>query len=84
MTIYTPYLPVSSDLLAGFDRILVDVGQTGFLEGREFRAFKELSIATGETYVVRAVVPVNIILNSLAVVIDAGWLRLSTKVSWSL
>lgn len=40
---YTPLFNVTSDLGSGFDRIRVDVGQTGFFEGREFRSYFEFS-----------------------------------------
>lgn len=61
-------------------RIRVDPGQTGFFEKREFRTFKELSISAGATYVVRATVPVNIILTGLELVVDDGKLRLESAV----
>lgn len=73
-------LPVTSDRLQGFERVRVDPAQTSFFEGREFRTFKELNIAAGATYVIKAVVPLNIILFSLDVVIDDGQLRLGTYV----
>lgn len=50
----------------------------GFYSGRQFRVFKELNIATATTLVIRAVVPVNIILFSLEVEIEDGWLRVGT------
>lgn len=77
---YQRELNVTSDRLCGFERIRVDVGQTSFFEGREFRTFKELSIAPSATYVVQAVVPLNIILFGLEVNIDAGWIRVGTYV----
>lgn len=77
---YQDVLHYTSDRLCGFERLRVDVGQTSFFEGREFRTFKELNIAAGATYVVRAVVPLNIILFGLEVSIDQGWLRVGTYV----
>lgn len=59
-------------------RIQVDVGQTGFFAGREFRTFKEWEIATTATYVVKAVVPLNIILFDLGVQLDEGSIRVET------
>ena len=59
-------------------RIRVDVGQTGFFGGREFRTFKELNIAASGSYVVKAVVPVDIILFGLSLSIESGHLRLAT------
>ena len=62
-------------------RIRVDVGEPSFFDGRQFRTFKELNIAIGATYVVKAVIPsVNIILYGLETVIDAGQLRVTTLV----
>lgn len=68
---------VTSDL-AGYRRHRVDVGQTGFFEGREFRTFKELNIASGATLVMRIVVPVNTILQHVGLMLDAGSIRLRT------
>lgn len=67
-----------TDLGGPNPRVRVDVGQTGFFAGREFRTFKELNIANGATYVVKAVVPINIILFGLELAIEDGWLRLGT------
>ena len=58
----------------------VDIGQTGFFGGREFRTFKELNIATSTTYVIKAVVPINLILFGLTVSAELGHLRLATVV----
>lgn len=65
-------------------RLRVDVGQTGFFAGREFRTYKEFYVASstqilpGVTYVIKAVVPINIILASLEVALDNGFLRMRT------
>lgn len=61
-------------------RLRVDVGQTGFFGGREFRTFKELDIANGTTYVVKAVIPVDVILFGLELVLDQGFARVSSAV----
>lgn len=55
-------------------RLRVDVGQTGFFAGREFRTFKEFTGAM----VLKAVVPIDVILTSLDVVILEGETRLET------
>ena len=70
----------TSDMHSGFERLRVDVAQTSFFEGREFRTFKELNIAASTTYVIRAVVPINIVLFGLEADIDAGFLRIGTYV----
>lgn len=80
MTHYGLGVPKTSDRLSNFDRVKVDIAQTGFFEGREFRTFKELNLATGSTYVVRAVVPLNIILFGLSLSLETGQVRLATVV----
>ena len=62
-------------------RIRVDVGQTGFFAGREFRTFKELDIAASGSYIIKAVVPVDVILFGIKASIDAGHLRIGTYVT---
>lgn len=73
---------VSNDMLtssrATYRRLRVDVAQTGFFEGREFRTFKELSIAAGATLVMRITVPVNTILQNVRLSLDAGSVKLRT------
>lgn len=78
MTHYTNTIPKTSDRLSNFDRVKVDIGQTGFFEGREFRSFKELNIPGTGSYVIRAVVAADIILTELKLDIDSGWLRIAT------
>jgi hypothetical protein len=64
----------------GTRRVRVDVAQTGFFEGRERRSFKEWPTATTATYVIRATVPVNVILSALEIAIEAGSIRIETVV----
>lgn len=73
---YSSTLPLTSNRLSKFDRVRVDVAQTGFFEGREFRTFKELNIAGNALYVVRVVVPVKLILTGLELMLDNGFVRL--------
>jgi hypothetical protein len=61
-------------------RIRVDVGQTGFFAGREFRTFKEFSIAPAATYVLKIVVPINVILLEQGIELDIGSLRVTNAV----
>lgn len=63
-----------------FRRLRVDVAQTSFFEGREFRTFKEWPVATTGGYVIQVVVPVNIILFSLGIQLEAGEARIETVV----
>lgn len=75
---YTNLLNVTSDLGSGFDRVRVDVGQTGFFEGREFRSYFEFSSETGAAIAVGAsrsfkfVSPVDFILQSQILEVDKG------------
>lgn len=59
-------------------RLRVDVAQTGFFAGREFRTFKEFAAATTSTYVIKIVVPVNTILFEFGMEIEAGDARIET------
>lgn len=77
---YAQLVNVTTDLGSGFDRVRVDPDQTSFWEGREFRTFKELSIAGSAEYVIKAVAPLNIILVKLEVEIEAGFIRIGTYV----
>lgn len=80
---YTHLLNVTSDLGSGFDRIRVDVGQTGFFEGREFRSYFEFSsdvvpstaIAVGGTRTFKFTSPVDFVLQSQIVEVDKGGVR---------
>lgn len=71
------WLTLTSDRAGGFGRVRTDISRTSFFEGREFRTYKELNIAANTTYVIKIVVPVNIILYGLQAAIDSGWLRLA-------
>lgn len=67
-------------------RMRVDVGQTGFFEGREFRTFREFSVTAGtqipagQRMLFRAVIAVNTILMSLDFAGDSGQIRVRTFV----
>lgn len=58
-------------------RLRVDVGQTSFFGGREFRTFREFNIAAGQTLVVKVVVPINAILFEQSMELDSGSLRIT-------
>lgn len=78
VTTYHYAMPKTHQALSGFDRVKVDQGQTNFFLGRQFRAFKELSIPSGTSLVIRAVTTIPIILMAAEVSIDSGWLKVST------
>jgi hypothetical protein len=58
-------------------RLRVDIGQTGFFAGKEFRTFREFNIAAGQTLVLRITVPINVILSSQGLELDDGSLRIT-------
>lgn len=59
-------------------RLRVDVAQTGFFDGREFRTFRRLSVAAAATLIIRAVVPVDVILFDLRLEMVDGWADIET------
>ena len=58
-----------------YRRIRVDVGQTGFFEGREFRTFREFSIANGASLYIKFTSPVDFVLFEQSLTVDAGAVR---------
>lgn len=58
-------------------RLRVDVGQTGFFAGREFRTFMRFTANT----IIKATVPVNTILFGLQVALSAGEVDIETVVT---
>lgn len=61
-------------------RLRVDPGQTGFFAGRMFRTYRDFSITGGTTQVIKAVVPLNIILFGLDISSLSGTLVIETVV----
>lgn len=92
---YSHVFNVTSDLGSGYDRVRVDVGQTGFFEGREFRSYYEFSADTGNALTVGATrnfkfsIPVGFILQGQSLEIDKGGARVQVFInatdggSWS-
>lgn len=62
-----------------YARMRVDVGQTGFFAGREFRTFYEFSIPTGTTRVIRVIAPINTIVQMLHFELDLAELRIELR-----
>lgn len=58
-----------------YARVRVDVAQTGFFAGREFRTFQEFTIPSLAVVTIRATVPINIILFDTSISIDSGTLK---------
>ena len=65
----------------GTRRLRVDLGRTGFFEGREFRTFYEYSVPSGRSVYLRATVPLNIILFSTSLTLDADKTRVGSSAS---
>ena len=57
-------------------RLRVDVGQTGFFSGREFRTFKRYELATGASEYLKIFSPVNFVLQGLGIQVDLGHVHL--------
>lgn len=62
----------------GAKRVLTDSELSSFYDGRQFRTFWEFAIASGATAYMKVVVPVDSILRTQELDIDAGGLRFST------
>lgn len=62
-----------------YQRLRVDVGQTGFFAGREFRTFHEFSLAAGASRVFKFTCPVNSILESLQLNLVVGEIRMEAR-----
>ena len=65
------------DEVGSRSRVRVDVAQTSFFEGREFRSFLELNIAQGATQVIKVVSPVDFVLFQQTLTVDSGGIRFS-------
>lgn len=62
-------------------RLRVDVAQTGFFAGREFRTFREWTTATNGTVVIKIVVPVDVILFEFQIQEESGTIRIETVIN---
>jgi hypothetical protein len=62
-----------------YRRLRVDVGQTGFFAGREFRTLHEIAIATGATEVIKVVSSVNTIIQMFSAEIISAKLRVELR-----
>ena len=63
-----------------YARLRVDVGQTGFFAGREFRCLHEFSIASGANQVIKVVAPINTIVQMFQAEIELAALRVELRV----
>lgn len=63
-----------------YRRLRVDVGQTGFFAGREFRCLHEFSIASGATQVIKVVSPIDTIVQMFSADLELASLRVELRV----
>lgn len=70
-----PYDLLTDGGTGSYRRLRVDVGQTGFFAGREFRTIHEFSIATGASEVIKVVAPCNTIVQMFAAELQTAKLR---------
>jgi len=74
-----PYKVIPDDLFTddngAYRRIRVDVGQTGFFAGREFRAFSEVSLSAGASRIYKLNCAVPMILGMFTLAMTVGELR---------
>lgn len=63
-----------------YSRLEVDVGNTGFFAGREFRTLHEIAIATGATEVIKVVSTVDTIVEMFSAEIISAKLRVELRV----
>ena len=68
-----------TDSDGAYARMRVDVGQTGFFAGREFRTFYEYSIPTGTTRVIRVISPINTIVQMFEFELELAELRVEVR-----
>lgn len=61
-------------------RLRVDVAQTGFFTGKEFRSFYEFSIANGQSVVMKFTSPINFILFTQSLTVDSGGVKYTAEI----
>ncbi len=66
---------MTDDGYGEYRRLRVDVGQTGFFAGREFRTLYEFSIATGASQVIKVIAPCDTIVQMFAAELQTAKLR---------
>ena len=74
-----PPAKLMTDIDGDYSRLRVDVGQTGFFAGREFRTFYEYSIPSGTSRVIRVIAPINTIVQMLHFELDLAELRVELR-----
>lgn len=75
---YPPKVLIT-DNNGSYARLRVDVGQTGFFAGREFRTFYEFSIPTETSIVIKVNAPINTIVQTFGAELDLAELRVELR-----
>lgn len=76
-----PGLLTDRDGLGPNRRLRTDQGSTGFFAGREVRTWYEFSITGGTERIIKAVLPIDIILTEIDITITQGELKAYTLLS---
>lgn len=74
-----PPVKLMTDEDGPYARVRVDVGQTGFFAGREFRTFYEFSIPSGQTRVIKVAAPIDTIVQTFGAELDLAELRIELR-----
>lgn len=80
MTSHATNIPVTGPRLSNTGRVKTEIGRTGLMDGREFRAFYEFSIAAAAQATIRFVSAVPFILLEQVLAVDAGGIKFSPTV----
>lgn len=75
-----PPLKMLTDDNGEYARLRVDVAQTGFFAGKEFRTFQKLTIASTAVATIRATVPVDIILFETSISTENSTIEMELRV----
>lgn len=62
-----------------YARLRVDIGQTGFFAGREFRTFYEFAIPSGQAQVIKVVAPLDTIVQAFGADLFLAELRIELR-----
>lgn len=75
-----PPVKLMTDSDGASARLRVDNGSTGFFAGREFRTFLAFNLAAGASIYIKAVLPIDVILDGLGIDVDDGYVKLEAFV----
>lgn len=71
---------VMRGLKNGYKLLLTETSRLGFIEGREFRTFKEISFEANQVYIIKVVAPYDLLLSQLDLTLDSGSVKMTTYV----